>query len=217
MKTEKTIIDVQDLAQKYLEDEVLMFEIHLFNVKEEMSDESKTVHDITWYLESLYDDFEIHDYSTIHKDIQKYNSDININHNNAYFKLLEKKFSEARISSLHAMLDLCNGKPFKYKINEHDLDAGINNFKLSDTIQKLVYLSGHAKEKTLKNQEAIYELVKDIKTEFENQDKKLNKKSLTGEVHNRINSVSYKNHEVKDQNLTVENIERKYLKHWREV
>lgn len=213
----KKIIDAQNSAQKYLEDEILKFEVRLLKVTEKINNESEIIINIICYLESLYDDFDIHDYSEIHKDIQQYNSDVHIDHNNVYFRLLEKKFAEARISSLNAMLDLCNGKSFKYKINDQDLDVHINDFKFSDTIQKLVHISGHKKDITLKIQSVIYKLAQVTKEEFENQEKKLNKKKLAWEVHNRINNVNYKNQIVKDANLTVENIERKYLNNWKDI
>jgi len=213
----KTIIDIQELAQMYLEDEVLMFEINLLNIKEEMSEESKPVRNITGYLESLYDDFEIHDYSEIQKDIEKYIGDEDFDRNSVYFKLLEKKFADVRIASLNAMLGLCHGKPFKYNISQHDLNTGIENFKLNDTIQKLLLSSTHKKPKTRYVQEAIYKLAKTIKTEFKNKNKKINKKSLAGEIHKTIKSDNYKDEIVKNAKLTVENIERKYLKGWKDI
>jgi len=213
----KTIIDVQDLSQKYLEDEILMFEIYLFNAEEEMSDESETVRGIVGYLESLYDDFEIHDYSEIHKDIEKYDNDTNIDHDSAYFKLLEKKFAEARIFSLNAMLDMCHGKSFKYNVSKHDLSANIKDFKLGDTMQKLLLLSGHKKPETLYVQKAIYQLAETIKIEFKNKGKKLSKKTLVGEIFNKINSDKYNDQTVIDANLTEYNIGRKYSKNWRDV
>lgn len=213
----KTIINVQALAQQFLEDEVLAFEIHQLNTKKELDNEPKIVQNITYYKESLIDDFQMQDFSKIHEDIFKYVAKDGIDQNHIYFKLLERRFSDAKILSLNTMIDLYFNKGFQYKTNQHDLNVNIDNFKSTKTIQELLLSSTHKKGSTKTIQKEIYELVRTIKIDFEKVHKTLDKNTLTFEILDRISDPTYNNTLVKNAKLTEDNIKRKYLKRWKEI
>ena len=133
----KTIIDVQNLAQEFLEDEILQYELHLFNDKERRSEKTETIKGLRGYLMYLYDEFDDGYYSEIQKTINEYTNNEKIDKKSAYYKILEKYFAKARIDSLNTMIDLYFGKTYKYTTNNDDLNVTIDDFTKSNTPTKV--------------------------------------------------------------------------------
>ena len=202
----KTILDVQHLAQKFLEDEILQYELHLFNVKERRSEKSETIKGLRGYLMYLYDQFDDGHYSEMQKTIYDYTDNEKIDKKSAYYKILEKYFAKARIDSLNAMIDLYFGKTYKYIINEDNLNVTIDSFEKNNTLKKLLLSREWGGNRPKARQKDVNELIRIIKAEYSNANKKYNKNQIAWEIYDRL-----------DDKTSHDNIRKNYMIGWEEI
>jgi hypothetical protein len=202
----KTILDVQHLAQKFLEDEILQYELHLFNDKERRSEKSETIKGLRGYLMYLYDQFDDGHYSEIQKTIYDYTDNEKIDKKSAYYKILEKKFAKARIDSLNIMIDLYFGKSYKYTINENDLNTTIDDYGKNNTLKKLLSSNKWISARVIARQKNVYDLIKVIKDEFSKNNKSYFKDQVVTEIHKRM-----------DNPTSHDNIRKNYMIGWEEI
>ena len=216
----KTVLDAQQLAQQFFEDEVLEFEIYMINNLELGSENNRNeiAKNIQGYLIYLHDDFESLDYSEIQTDIDKYIDTQSLESHSAYFKILQIRFADAKIASLEAMENICfNRKSFKYSLSNQDLEQDIAEFKKSNTIDRLLSKSLLKKNTTKKILKEILEIASKIKNEYTGRGDKIQKQQLAFEVHKKINAGTYNNKTVKKANLSEETISRDYLYGWKNL
>ena len=216
----KTVLDAQQLAQQFFEDEVLEFEIYMINNLEPGNENNRNeiAKNIQGYLIYLHDDFESLDYSEIQTDIDKYIDTQSLESRSAYFKILQIRFADAKIASLEAMENICfNRKPFKYSLSNQDLEQDIAEFKKSNTIDRLLSKSLLKKNTSKKNLKEILEIASKIKNEYTERGDKIQKQQLAFEVHKKINAGTYNNETVKKANLSEETISRNYLYDWKNL
>jgi len=206
METKKTILNIQKLAQQFLEDEILQYELYLFSINEKRSEDSETIQGLRGYLMYLYDDFDDGNYSEIQNFIDQYTNNEEIDKNTAYYKILEKYIAKARIDSLNIMIDLYFGKSYKYTINESDLSVTIDNFGKSNTLNKFLLSNKWITERTILRQINIYYLIKVIKEEFSQSNKTYFKDQVVTEIHKRM-----------DNPTSHDNIRKNYMIGWEEI
>jgi len=202
----KTIIDVQNLAQEFLEDEILQYELHLFNDKERRSEKTETIKGLRGYLMYLYDEFDDGYYSEIQKTINEYTNNEKIDKKSAYYKILEKYFAKARIDSLNTMIDLYFGKTYKYTTNNDDLNVTIDDFTKSNTFKKLFLSREWSGDRSKARQKNVNELIRIIKTEFSNANKKYSKDQIAWEIYDRL-----------DDKTSHDNIRKNYMIGWEDI
>jgi hypothetical protein len=202
----KTILDVQHLAQKFLEDEILQYELHLFNDKERRSEKSETIKGLKGYLMYLYDQFDDGHYSEIQKTIYDYTDNEKIDKKSAYYKILEKYFVKARIDSLNIMIDLYFGKSYKYTINENDLNTTIDDYGKNNTLKKLLLSRNWTNDKTKARQKNVDYLIKVIKNEYSSANKEYNKDQIAWQIYERM-----------EYPTSYDNIRKNYMIGWKEI
>lgn len=206
MKMEKTILNIQRLAEQFLEDEILKYEVYLLGIKERRYEESEAIQDLRGYLMYLYDEFSDGRYSEIQGFIDQYTNHGEIDQDTAYCKMLKKYFAKARIDSLNAMIDLYFGKTYKYTINKIDLNATIYNVGKNNKLKKRLQLKEWNSDRTKARQKNVNEIIRVVKDEFSNTNKKYNKDQIAWEIENRMSDKTSYN-----------NIRKNYMIGWKEI
>jgi hypothetical protein len=202
----KTILGVQRLAQKFLEDEILQYELYLFSINEKRSEDSETIQGLRGYLMYLYDDFEDGNYSEIQNFIDQYTNNEDTNQDTAYYKILEKYFAKARIDSLNAMIDLYFDKTYKYTTNDDNLNVTIDDFRKSNTLKKLLLLRKWTNDKTKARQKNVDYLIKVIKNEYSSANKEYNKDQIAWQIYERMEDLT-----------SYDNIRKNYMIGWEDI
>ena len=202
----KTILGVQRLAQKFLEDEILQYELYLFSINEKRSEDSETIQGLRGYLMYLYDDFDDGNYSEIQNFIDQYTNNEDTNQDTAYYKILEKYFAKARIDSLNAMIDLYFDKTYKYTTNDDNLNVTIDDFRKSNTLKKLLLLRKWTNDKTKARQKNVDYLIKVIKNEYSSANKEYNKDQIAWQIYERMEDLT-----------SYDNIRKNYMIGWEDI
>ena len=202
----KTILGVQRLAQKFLEDEILQYELYLFSINEKRSEDSETIQGLRGYLMYLYDDFDDGNYSEIQNFIDQYTNNEDANQDTAYYKILEKYFAKARIDSLNAMIDLYFDKTYKYTTNDDNLNVTIDDFRKSNTLKKLLLLRKWTNDKTKARQKNVDYLIKVIKNEYSSANKEYNKDQIAWQIYERMEDLT-----------SYDNIRKNYMIGWEDI
>ncbi len=202
----KTILGVQRLAQKFLEDEILQYELYLFSINEKRSEDSETIQGLRGYLMYLYDDFDDGNYSEIQNFIDQYTNNEDTNQDTAYYKILEKYFAKARIDSLNAMIDLYFDKTYKYTTNDDNLNVTIDDFRKSNTLKKLLLLRKWTNDKTKARQKNVDYLIKVIKNEYSSANKEYNKDQIAWRIYERMEDLT-----------SYDNIRKNYMIGWEDI
>ena len=202
----KTILGVQRLAQKFLEDEILQYELYLFSINEKRSEDSETILGLRGYLMYLYDDFDDGNYSEIQNFIDQYTNKEDTNQDTAYYKILEKYFAKARIDSLNAMIDLYFDKTYKYTTNDDNLNVTIDDFRKSNTLKKLLLLRKWTNDKTKARQKNVDYLIKVIKNEYSSANKEYNKDQIAWQIYERMEDLT-----------SYDNIRKNYMIGWEDI
>jgi hypothetical protein len=199
----KTIKDVENFAQQFLDQEMESFEVYLATTQDNIvhhtgyDDLSDTLGD---YREALIDDFRFERSDSIANDLDGSDSIANdlddfikesnqkVDKDTVLYRVLLRKFLKAKIESLSEQIKMCGGHDYSYtSLVLRDLNVSVKNFsKSSRVIAKNI--DKWKTEATRVRQERVNKIAKQVMKEYPDS----TKESLSEDVFLELKKIDKK-------------------------